>query len=69
MCCFYWLMNKETGLAYSKVELSQAGKAKLNAGRKAKSERSHGAAAGDRHTEILLVGHDLVMMHRLIEMG
>ena len=42
MCCFYWLMNKETALAYSKVELSQAGKTKLNAGRKkAESERSH----------------------------
>ena len=45
MCCFYWLMNKETGLAYSKVELSQAGKTKLNAGRrKAESERSNVAS-------------------------
>ena len=24
MCCFYWLMNKETCLAYSNIELSQA---------------------------------------------
>ena len=42
MCCFYWLMNKETALAYSKAELSQAGTTKLNAmGKKAESERSH----------------------------
>ena len=42
MCCSYWLMNKETALAYNKAELSQAGKTKLNAGRKrAESERCH----------------------------
>ena len=36
-----------------------AGKTKLNAGReKAQSERSHGAATGDRHDETLLVGHE-----------
>ena len=46
------------------------GKTKLNAGRKeVESEGSHGAAARDRHTETLLVGHDLVVMHRLMEMG
>ena len=42
MCCFYWLMNKETALAYSKAELSYVGKTKLNAGRKkAESKRHH----------------------------
>ena len=41
---------------------------KLNVGRKeAESERSHGSTAGDRRAETLLVGHDLVMVHRLIE--
>ena len=43
-------------------------KAKLNAGRKeAKSGRRYGAATGDRGTETLLIGHDLVVMHRLME--
>ena len=42
MCCFYWLMNKETGLACDRAEQSQEGKTKLNAGRKkAESVRSH----------------------------
>ena len=46
------------------------GKTKLNAGREeVESERNHGAAAGDRRAETLLVGHDLVVMHRLMEMG
>ena len=31
--------------------------------------RSHGAAARDRHAETLLVGHELVVMDRLMEMG
>ena len=38
-------------------------------GRRDDSERSHGAATGDRCAETLLVGHDLVVMHRLMEMG
>ena len=43
-------------------------KTKLNAGKKdAESERSHGAAAGDRHAETLLVGHNLMVVHRLME--
>ena len=37
--------------------------------RKAESERSHGATARDRSTETLLVRHDLVVLHRLREMG
>ena len=46
------------------------GGTKLNAGRKKEElERSHGAATGDRHAETLLVGHDLVVIHRLMEMG
>ena len=46
------------------------GKTKLNAGRKeAESKRSHGAAAGDRCAETLLVGHNLMVMHRLMEIG
>ena len=46
------------------------GKTKLNAERKeAKSGRSHGASAGDRGIESLLVLHDLMVMHRIIEMG
>ena len=41
----------------------------LNAGRKeAESGRSHGAAIRDRHAETLLVGLDLVVIHRLMEM-
>ena len=45
------------------------GKTKLNAGRKeAESGSSHGAATGERCAETLLVGYDLVVMHRLIEM-
>ena len=39
MCCFHWLMNKEIGLAYSKVELGQVGKTKLNVGRKKAKQR------------------------------
>ena len=34
MYCFYWLMNKEIALAYSKADLSEVEKTKLNAGRK-----------------------------------
>ena len=49
--------------------LGRQGKIKLNAGRKAESERCHGSTAGGRHAEILLIGHDLVVIHRLIEMG
>ena len=38
----HWLMNKESGLACDRVEQSQAGKTKLNAGRKKmESVRSH----------------------------
>ena len=42
----------------------------LNSGRKkAESGRHHGAAtAGDKHAGTLLVGHDLVVIYRLIEM-
>ena len=38
-------------------------------GRKEESSRNHGAAARERHTDILLVGHDLMVIYRLIEMG
>ena len=42
----------------------------MNAGRKeAEMERIHGASAGDRYVEILLVGHNLLVVHRLMEMG
>ena len=43
----------------------------MNAGRKeAESRRSlEVSPTGDRHTEILLVGHDLVVVHRLMKMG
>ena len=37
--------------------------------RRVQSERSHGASTRDRRAETLLVGHDLVGMHRLMEMG
>ena len=37
--------------------------------RRVESERHHGAAAGDRCAEILLVGHDLMVIYRLIEIG
>ena len=43
------------------------GKTELNAGRKKGQSLGHyGVTAGDRHTEALLVGHDLMVMHRLI---
>ena len=47
-----------------------AEKTKLNAGKeKVESEKSHEAPTRDRHSETLLVGHNLIVMHRLIEMG
>ena len=46
------------------------GKTKLNSGRKeAGSGRSFGATTRDKHVETLLVGHDLVVMHRLMEIS
>ena len=46
------------------------GKTKVNAGtRKAESRRSHGAISGDRCAETLLLGHGLMVIHRLIDMG
>ena len=48
------------------------GRTGLNAGRKkgGAGERHHEVVtAKDRHAETLLVGHDLVVMHRLTEMG
>ena len=36
--------------------------------RRVESERRYRAATGDRSTETLLVGHDLVVIYRLIEM-
>ena len=47
-----------------------AGKTKLGAGRKeVGSERSHGAGTENRHAETLLIGHNLMVMLRLMEMG
>ena len=37
--------------------------------RREESERSHVAATRDRYAKTLLVGHDLVVIHRLMEMG
>ena len=38
--------------------------------RRVESERHHGAAATrDRRAETFMVGHDLVVLHRLMEMG
>ena len=37
--------------------------------RRAESERRHRSVAGGRCAETLLVGHDLVVIHRLMEMG
>ena len=36
---------------------------------RAESERHHGATAGDKFAETLLVDHELFMIYRLIEMG
>ena len=43
----------------------------LNAGRKKDEVRGCRGAitARDRHAETLLVGHDLVMIHRVMEIG
>ena len=62
------MVNKGTALglwkSYMGTELRRGG-TKLNAGReKAESVRSHGAAAGNRHKLILLVGHDLMVINR-----
>ena len=70
VCCEYHRLIKKPLWYVDSTELRYVGKTKLNAGRRrAESRRSHGTAAGDRHAENLLVGHDLVMMHRLMEMG
>ena len=46
------------------------GKTQLNAGReKAMSERNYGDTVEERCGEILFVGHNLMLMHTLIEMG
>ena len=37
--------------------------------RRMESGGSHGVATSERHAETLLVGHDLVEMHKLMEMG
>ena len=56
MCCFYWLMNKEPGWPTAWEEEGGVG-------------RCHGSAIGDRRVETLLVGHNLMLMYILIEMG
>ena len=65
MCCFYWLMNK-AALAYGRAEYSQPGRDMER--EYAQSRRRHVADKGERHWKILLVGHSLVVIHRLIEM-
>ena len=63
---YHWLINS----LGAEQEIEVGGEKKLNAGRKeVESERNHGATAIERHAETLLVGHDLVVMHRLMEMG
>ena len=37
--------------------------------RRVESGKHNGSAAGDRHAETLLVGHNLMVIYRLIEMG
>ena len=69
MCCFHWSIKKLFWVL-DRAELRYAGKIKWNAGRKkAESERHHGSAARERCAETLLVGHDLVVIYRLTEMG
>ena len=56
-------------MVFSKGELSIVGKTKLNAGRrKAESVRSH-VALPETDARTLPVGHNLVVVHRLMEMG
>ena len=64
MCCFYWLINKETALVCNRAEcrIELGGKTKLNAGRKkVDSKRRHVAGKGERcepPARTLLVGHE-----------
>ena len=53
-----------------RTELRQAGKSRLDAGRKKCGvRRHHGSTAGDRSTETSLVDQNFMVMHILIEMG
>ena len=62
--------EKRTALSLWQGRRELGWKARQNAGRKKGGvKRHHGAASGDRCAETLLLGHDLVVIHRLIEMG
>ena len=70
MCCFHWLI-KELLWAYSRAIEEQSQVGKLNGtlgGRRAELVRSH-RATGNRWAETLLVDHNSVVMHILLEMG
>ena len=69
VCCEnHWLIKK---LAWSdRVEQSQVGKTKLNAGKKkVESERSYRTTTRDIHVKSLPVSHSHMLIHRLKEMG
>ena len=64
MCCFYWLINKETAWP-DRAELRQMEKTELNSGRKkAESGRdTREGQRGDARKDVgsFLVGHNLVV--------
>lgn len=59
-------LEKKFHLITSQVRVPQCHRYTLI---KTESKRSHGAPTGDRRAEILLEGHDLMLMHRLMDMG
>ena len=68
MYCFYWLMRK-AAWAYDSVEYNQDERDIYIEREMAESERHHVAAEGDRCPGTLPVGHSLMAIHRIIEMG
>ena len=67
ICCFYWLMNKAV-LVNGLAEQSQMENPNRDIHVEyAVSKRQQVATKGNRYPEILLIGHSLMVMQRLIE--
>ena len=71
VCCEYHWLIKELSWSCGRVkEQSQGGKTKLNAEiKEVESGGSHGADTGDRHAETFLVGYDLMVTHKLMQIS
>ena len=70
MCCFYWLIRKLL-LANGLTEYSQAGRDiyREKVGRVREQPCSCLQETDHEPAETLPLGHDLLVMHRLMEMG